>query len=395
MTAESPFFFTKVECPICRTVNEFETIKVGAYSETGRDTDFRPTERTWRNPRYQAYNPLLYFTATCSNCFYTREFSTDFKEWKDDAYFKTYRLKAVKERHLELLAEPDSVIKAIGGELDAARHPNETAVLKLLLAILDEDLNEKGIDLDLGRFFLRIAWLFREMDSGENPNLQAIKGYLIDIESKLGRMKGGLDDIRFRLAEIEKAVAAQFDDDGVSAEIKSILYPIRDKYAAELKSFNDLLTLVDGKVEALDLVTGEHRQAALGTSSSDVQPGFHNHASFDSFLRLISSKWNKVPLSEKDALRQAAFYYRRAYEGGREIGDGNQKIQASYLIAELSRRIDDFDTAKEYFNATIRAGQEFIYKNRNDQSRTALARKILELAIEQGRMNLAEAKTAG
>jgi len=38
------------------------------------------------------------------------------------------------------------------------------------------------------------------------------------------------------------------------------------------------------------------------------------------------------------------------------------------------------------FNSTIKHGQEYIYQNRKDSSRTALARKILELAIEQGRV---------
>ena len=37
---------------------------------------------------------------------------------------------------------------------------------------------------------------------------------------------------------------------------------------------------------------------------------------------------------------------------------------------------------------------QFIYRHKGDQNRTAMARKILELAMEQGRANLAEAKTA-
>jgi uncharacterized protein (DUF2225 family) len=392
-TSESPFFLTKVECPICKTINEFETIKRGAYTETDRDTDFCPTGRKWRNPRYQAYNPLLYFAATCSNCFYTREFNNSFKEWKNDAYFKTYRLKLVKEQHLELLAKSESIIKAIGSELDPNRYPNETAILKLILAIIDESLNERAINLDLGRYYLRIGWLFREMERGGNPNLQVIKGHLIGVEHKFDKLKSMLEEIRFQVKEVEEAVASQFEDINISAEIKSILYPIRDKYSAELASLNELLSLVDGKAEALELVSHEHRQIALGTSSDDILPGFHNHHSFRDFLKTLANRRENIPLDETEALKFAVRHYKKAFEDGREIGDGNQKIQASYLIAELSRRVGDFDTAREYFNATIRTGQEFIYKNKGDQSRTALARKILELAIEQGKSNLATAQT--
>ena len=52
-----------------------------------------------------------------------------------------------------------------------------------------------------------------------------------------------------------------------------------------------------------------------------------------------------------------------------------------------------YDGAKQYFNSTIKTGQEFIYKNRDDKSRTALTRKILELAIEQGKLNMEALKS--
>ena len=75
MSNESPLFLTKVECPVCKTINEFETIKVGAYVEEDHDTDFCPKGRRWHNPKYAIYNPLLFFMATCENCYYTREFN--------------------------------------------------------------------------------------------------------------------------------------------------------------------------------------------------------------------------------------------------------------------------------------------------------------------------------
>ena len=45
-------------------------------------------------------------------------------------------------------------------------------------------------------------------------------------------------------------------------------------------------------------------------------------------------------------------YYKKAFADGRNISPGNQQIQASYLIAELSRRIGDYDEAKQYFTST-------------------------------------------
>ena len=36
---DSPFLLVKIECPVCKTLNEFESVKVGAYIEGGRDSD--------------------------------------------------------------------------------------------------------------------------------------------------------------------------------------------------------------------------------------------------------------------------------------------------------------------------------------------------------------------
>ncbi len=394
MAEETPFYMTKVECPICKTVNSFETIKVGAYTESGRDTDFCPTGRSWRNPRYQAYNPLLYFMATCSHCFYSREFTREFKDWKSDSYFKTYRQKVIKDQHLAVLSEADSVIRFIGDHLDTKRYPNESAILKLMLGIIDERLMDKSNDLDLGRFYLRIAWIFREMEKEENPNHSTVKSFLIDTDNKLEAFKSSIENVKVNLHLLDQSIARQFEDDHIASELKSILYPIKDKYDSELNSVREITSLLDAKIDALEQINEEHKKIALGSSGDVIMPGFHDYRSFYDFLAGLFQKWDGTPKNEKEALEYAVQYYRRAFEDGRSISEGNQQLQASYLIAELSRRVGLHDQAKDYFNITIRQGQELIYRNKGDRSKTALARKILELAIEQARTSLAEA-TAG
>ncbi|MFQ6003463.1 MAG: DUF2225 domain-containing protein, partial [Candidatus Zixiibacteriota bacterium] len=162
MKFNSPFFMTKVECPVCAQINEFENIKAEAYTETKRDTDFCPRGIIWANPEYQKVNPLLYFMATCPNCFYTHEFNRSFKEWKKDTFFVAHRLGSIRERHKYELRQKESVINRLGEALDPRGHPFESAVIKLLLGIYDEKITEEFNPLDLGRYYLRIAWLYRE-----------------------------------------------------------------------------------------------------------------------------------------------------------------------------------------------------------------------------------------
>ncbi len=394
MANESPFLLTKVECPICKTVNEFETVRVGAYTERERDTDFCPTEIQWRHPRYQAYNPLAFFTAVCSNCYYSREFTKSFKEWKSDTNFRTYRLKTVKEKHLDQLATADSVIKRIGEAVDMSRYPNESAILKLHLAIFDEQLADHFSQLDLGRFYLRIGWVFRGLGKGDNPDQQFLGGLMLEIDNRCSITETALKNFRDEVDVLDRHVMSHFEADQISSQLQARLAPFRERFRDELKAFRDPVEQVESRMESLNQLIAEYRAASLGGEGTSGGGGFGQFESFAGFLLDLKKSWNGIVVNEQEALRRAVNYYSEAFVEGRGISAGNQQMQAAYLIAELSRRIGDFDGAKQYFNTTIKLGQEFVYQNRQDQSRTALARKILELAMEQGRENMRALKSA-
>ena len=393
MSNESPFFLSKVECPICKTINEFETVKLGAYYENGRDTDFCPQDIKWRFPRYQSYNPLVFFTATCSNCYYTREFTNNFKEWKKDQTFRLYRLKTVKEKHLDKLANADSIIRSMGEAIDPGRHPNKSGIIKIHLAIFDELLSERFSNLDLGRFYLRIGWIFRDLAKGANPNIQLLLGLLHEIDNKYLAYKNEFSASRDELGVFTKHLSAHFETDQLAADIKSRIYPYRDKFNEQIIEIQKSMESTDEKISAFSRMMDEYKEEALGIDSSSGEVNFGNYHSFTEFLMAMKKYWDGVVSNEREALEKAVLYYKKAFADGNEISQGNQQIQASYLIAELSRRIGDFDEARQYFNSTIKHGQEFIYQNRNDKSRTALARKILELAIEQGKVNMEALKS--
>ena len=392
MATESPFLIFKVECPVCKTINEFEQIKVGAYVEGGRDTDFCPRDVQWRFPKYQAYNPLVYFTATCSNCFYTREFTNKYREWKTDTAFRTYQLKALKARHLEQLSVADSIIRKLGEAIDTGRYPNESAILKMHLAIFDALQADHPSHLDVGRFYLRIAWVFRTLNNSDDPNLATLSGLVREAEGKSARLETAIGDSQQCLDSLAESIKAQYAALNLPAELQSQIFAYRDQYDQRLGDMNQLIAKTRDTYGGLRTLLNDYRDAVLGVRSSQGQPTFGEHASLSDFLLRLQVRWEGIAANEREALEQSIRYYKEAFAGGREIDAGNQQIQASYLIAELSRRIGDYDGAKQYFTSTIKAGQEFIYQNRHDQSRTQLARKILELAIEQGRANLQAAK---
>ncbi|MFZ1683365.1 MAG: DUF2225 domain-containing protein [Candidatus Zixiibacteriota bacterium] len=394
MANDSPFLLYRVECPICKTINEFETIRVGAYAEEGRDTDFCPTNVKWRFPRYQGYNPLVFFTATCSNCYYTRELTNNFRDWKDDVNFKTYRLKTVKPKHLDQLSQAESVIKTLGGHVDVSRIPNESAILKLHLSIFDEQLADHYSRLDVGRFYLRIGWVFRDLEVGEDPNRLLLNTTVYDVEEEYTKCMQSLRSAVESIKQLAAKADISTNAPELSAEQKSQLLAYRDRFSEVITDAHSQVTSGQERLSALNALVAECRQGMIGSEVSGTSRGFGRFPSFQDFLQDLKRQWNGIATNEREALERAVFYYKEAFANGRDIAPGNQQIQASYLIAELSRRIGDYDEAKQYFTSTIKSGQEFIYQNRHDKSRIALAKKILELAIEQGRSNLAAARPA-
>jgi uncharacterized protein (DUF2225 family) len=391
MRNDTPYYMHKVECPVCKAINEFETIKVGAYEEGGRDTDFRPTGIKWKNPKYQKFNPILFFMATCSNCYFTREYTPKFRDWKSDFAFKSYRLKPMKTQHVILLAEDDSIVKSLGELLDSQGYPLQTAINKLLLGIFDELLSSKPTNLDIARYFLRIGWLFRESTSGESEAQNTVLSYASNVEDRVR----GLGAVYDSLDKAQLSLKPSLDDlvKQNRRAAKPVAEEIRDGCHQALVFLAGATEQLESAISTLKKTVQISNDSVNGTCDGEATAAsFAGQESYLEFLRNLRESWEFVPMSEQDALRFALQFYKKSYETGHEVSSGNQQIQVEYLIGELCRRLGRRDEAKQYFNNTIRSAQEFIYRHKGDTTRTALARKILEMALAQGKLSLSEAK---
>jgi uncharacterized protein (DUF2225 family) len=399
MKVDSPFFMTKVECPICGRINDFENIKAGAYTETGRDADFCPKGRTWVNPEYQKINPLLYFMATCPNCFYTHEFNESFKEWKQDHSFVAFRLNLIRERHKKELKPEGNLINRLGQAQDPEGHPFESAVIKLLLGIYDEKITEKPNALDLGRYYLRIAWLYRENQEGRNNTRKMEKLNLTSLEETIRAFQSNFQNHEEKIHALEASVDACFGTQTGVMEMDRKKEQLKIKYLRGLdKIQEDLLSLQESLDELTDICAQSHNFyfgsepeniKITPTLFEEITPGGflqegENHLTFVSFLSSLKDIWSEIPLNECEAMKLALKYYKQSYQEIRDITQENQKIQAAYLIAELSRRVGDYQEARSYFEEAKSTGQDFIRINRDEPNKIALAQKIVELATKQG-----------
>ncbi len=393
MKNDTPFYLQKVECPVCKAINEFEAIKVGAYEEEGRDTDFRPIDVKWKNPKYQKFSPILFFMATCSNCYFTREYTAKYKDWKNDTAFKNYRLKTQKRRHTVHVTQDGSVIKEIGSRLDPQSYPLQTAISKLLIGIYDELLLDRPSNLDIARYFIRVAWLFREAGNSENVEQNVFLGYVSALDDQVKSLKQLHQRFRDVQAGVKTAVANHLEDTSFTT----------DEISEELKKgYNQALTFLAGADERIESAVMRFATTCQLSNDSFVTTGgddvlsmpFAGQSSYRGFLRSLKDNWEYAPASEHDALKFSFEFYKNAYENGHEVSEGNQQIQVEYLLGEVSRRLGRHEEAKGYFNNAVRSAQQFIYQHKGESARTALARKIYEMALAQGKQNLKEAQSA-
>lgn len=370
MIQESPLYRMRIECPVCRHENDFEAIKVGSYTEAGRDSDFRPTGRTWRNPEFQHVDPLYYSVATCPKCFYTRELDGNYKNWSKDKRFTLYRQKGLREAHLQALAAPEGALRQLGSHLDLATHPRQTSINKLLLGILDEQITEGGDRLNVARYYLRIAWLFRDLGlllPAESPATQRVA----DLQAELQRLRELWESAHSRSRDMAQQLTLLCGADR----------GFRDQAENLARAATGLLAEWQASAAMMEGTPKEGPAPSVGTLPFFEFP---NHVAF---LQRLKTQWQAVPQSEHEALCLALLHYKEYFEHSRTFASPELEVQTAYLIAEIARRAGHSKEASGYFNHAIRKGHELIHEYQDDPQRSGYLRKLVEMSVEQGKKN--------
>jgi len=364
MKKVSSLKYYKVKCPVCGTPNEFKGIKPKAYVETGRDTDFCPLARDWQDSKHRIKNPLLFLMATCKRCFFTHELNKDLIEWKNHPEFRSPAFVTLKRKHLEEFKQKNGIIKRMSKSLRPCKDPFSTAVIKFLLGIYDESLKPAPSYYNLGRYYLRVGWIFREERKKEESAW--IKENLT--HQSLGET---LKSIQVQHADYLKKMKKLKEE--VQFEFESETKSIKDRSDFLIDHIIKELNTLKGSLDQLQHIHQDYQNKPLANMGNDL-------FRFEDFLFALKMQWHEIPINEKEALELSLANYKKSLTQGLKE---NQKIRISYLIGELSRRIGDLNSAKEYLDLAINVGQDFIQKNEDDPLKTALAQRILEMAYQQ------------
>ncbi|MGD9125275.1 MAG: DUF2225 domain-containing protein [Desulfarculaceae bacterium] len=163
-----PFLVNSTICPICGTKQKQRRLKSHLFIEQDRDIDMYPRKILRKKNGLEQYHPFMYYMWHCPFCHFTSSY-TLFAEPARNSSLTEARFAQIIKQKLDSDARTSDVVAILSNDLDLDLDLRDfDSVIRLyLLAIFllqtDQEVGFKNA-LTLGRYCLRLAWVFRELD---------------------------------------------------------------------------------------------------------------------------------------------------------------------------------------------------------------------------------------
>ena len=155
-----------IVCPICGVSNTFNRLKRDIFRATETEGDGHPIKWRWAKSGFDSVDPKTFFFGTCKNCSFTGEL--------EDAEFRTASrnpdLFKAKFNQGELLQLVNRTTTGKGVAQDLGRRVKEDhgvggLIAQFHLGIYTQCLLTRIVPGNIARFYLRLAWLYRDKES--------------------------------------------------------------------------------------------------------------------------------------------------------------------------------------------------------------------------------------
>ncbi|MBF0452054.1 MAG: DUF2225 domain-containing protein [Candidatus Magnetomorum sp.] len=168
--SQNPFLRANIICPVCGMEHEQIKLKSRLFVKQGRDIDLKPLTILRKKKGLQHIHPQIFFMWHCPFCHYTAARS----EYEDPLKDSVVRPEKLKKAVILSYKNDPSVQKVVDLLTPPEYDENMThfnAVQLYLLAIfqmqmVDDFVNKEPINI--GRYALRLAWLFRDIEASES-----------------------------------------------------------------------------------------------------------------------------------------------------------------------------------------------------------------------------------
>ncbi|CAN2039006.1 putative DUF2225 domain-containing protein [Candidatus Magnetomoraceae bacterium gMMP-15] len=170
----NPFIKSTVVCPICETKHTYQRLKAHVFSEQNPDVDLRPAIIKWSVKELKGSHPSMYYMWHCPTCHFTAGHPF-FKNPVQGCKIGMSKFKKTIKTFYGTNENIKKVIDILSADIN--EKPDFYQALKLhLLAAFHLQLIDEIVKMDalnLGRYFLRTAWLYNDIkDYGVEDTLQ-------------------------------------------------------------------------------------------------------------------------------------------------------------------------------------------------------------------------------
>jgi len=339
----SLFIERDVKCPACREVSTQRAFRRNVFEPHKVEDDQHVVEYRWLVDTATRVHPPFYFVQYCPNCSYA-SLAEDFEN-PFDTETATQALRGFK-RATEFQR---IVIDMLANAITYDNIQFDSALYLHLLALHQQRLAPESArdDYKIGRLALRIAWLYREQESGPEqetadegsrddwtPGQRALKNALGPVQEAIGAVARVWPDLekalQQRSAEIAPEVGEEREDPYVNPT---------SAFPREVHALTALVRELDATVSR-DLATGLFVEAAPSGGGASM-------AAVRTFLERVRDYWPDVPLAERAATAQAIDHFQKALENDPRLSAHDAYAPVGLLVARLQKRLSDYGGAME------------------------------------------------
>ncbi|MCC7265063.1 MAG: GGDEF domain-containing protein [Candidatus Latescibacteria bacterium] len=173
-------------CPVCEARNTFFRLKPDICRPGDQEGDGHPRAWRWTKAGFDSLDPKQFFWAICQKCRFAGELDDpEFRAAEKDAEgFKAQYAAAALDRLVAGTLAGKSAVQALGKMINP-KDAFATVVAQFHLGIFSHCLHQRIAPGNLARYYLRLAWTFRDLETYyAGSNVEAVRKQLDAIEDR-------------------------------------------------------------------------------------------------------------------------------------------------------------------------------------------------------------------
>lgn len=314
---KDPFLRRQVPCPICEHPVEQLGLKTNLFRAEHKDLDLRPYSYRWEQENLAHYHPPFFYVWYCPKCY----FAAGRKYYEDPLKGCFLTMRKLKETILTKY-KTDPAAKKIINKLTEGVAPDafcfkqafQLHLLAIYWAELFPELAKRDA-MNLARYYLRVAWLFRDLSENEEARTRegpAIQAFFEDLKTVWPNLTDS-DETALRKA----------------AEYYEVTLGHSEMIANAVDELNVLLVVAQIYLKLNDL------KPALDALTAAVTSGTRSKQEIDTTLR-APQRGNEDGISEKDKqeLAQQSVDLRGLIDRSRNMLD---KVKEDWLAEQTAK----------------------------------------------------------